>query len=142
MKFTFTSEFIGFGSPKNTMEFEADQIGDVIVYFEQFLRGAGYHFDGYLDIVPHDENLTDEDGVPTMPEYPFMDEALVNEDSTVSPEWQATVNSLMNPPKFRASDEDVSGGSCPQCGISKIEMRGHKCWDKKCPLPESAVHAY
>jgi hypothetical protein len=98
--------------------------------FADFLRGSGYHFDGYLDVVPFDEDI------PEMPEYEF------DEESTASPEWQAVVNSLMNPPKFRANEEqDVYGGSCPECGINKIEMRGHKCWDKRCPLPESAVHA-
>ena len=42
MKFTFTSEFQGFGSPKNTMEFEVEHIDDVLMYFQQFLKGAGY----------------------------------------------------------------------------------------------------
>lgn len=46
MKFTFTGEYQGFGSPKNTMEFEVDQLEDVLMYFQQFLKGAGYHFDG------------------------------------------------------------------------------------------------
>jgi hypothetical protein len=50
MKFTFTSEFQGFGSPKNTMEFEVDQLDDVLAYFEQFLKGSGYHFDGNVII--------------------------------------------------------------------------------------------
>jgi hypothetical protein len=133
MQFTFNSKFVGFGSPSTTVEFEADALQDVLEKFADFLRGSGYHFDGYLDVVPFDEDI------PEMPEYPFMDEALVN---TASAEWQAVVNSLMNPPKFRANDEkDVYGGSCPECGISKVEMRGHKCWDKRCPLPESAVNA-
>ncbi len=131
MQFTFNSKFVGFGSPSTTVEFEADALQDVLEKFADFLRGSGYHFDGYLDVLPFDED------VPEMPEYPFMDEALVN---TASPEWQAVVNSLMNPPKFRANEEEL-GGACPQCGIHKLEMRGHKCWDKKCPLPESAVHA-
>lgn len=55
MIFKFESRFVGFGSPKNTMEFEVDQLQDVLVYFEQFLKGAGYVFDGTLDIVPPDE---------------------------------------------------------------------------------------
>ena len=42
MKFTFKSEFVGFGSPETLMTFEADQIEDVLSYFEQFLQGAGY----------------------------------------------------------------------------------------------------
>lgn len=130
MQFTFNSKFVGFGSPSTTLEFEADTLQDVLEKFADFLRGSGYHFDGYLDVVPYDEDI------PEMPEYEF------DEETTASPEWQAVVNSLMNPPKFRANQEkDVYGGACPECGISKVEMRGHKCWDKRCPLPESAVNA-
>ena len=50
-KFTFTSEFQGFGSPKNTLEFDCDQLEDVLMYFEQFLKGAGFIYDGHLEIV-------------------------------------------------------------------------------------------
>jgi hypothetical protein len=57
MIFKFESRFVGFGSPKNTMEFEVDQLQDVLAYFEQFLKGAGYVFDGTLDIVPPDEPI-------------------------------------------------------------------------------------
>ena len=55
MIFTFKSKFIGFGSPEVTMEFEVDQIEDVLMYFQQFLEGSGYLIDGDIDIVKHDE---------------------------------------------------------------------------------------
>lgn len=56
MKFTFKSEFVGFGSPQTTMEFEVDQLEDVLVYFEQFLKGCGYELgNGHLDIVYDEE---------------------------------------------------------------------------------------
>ncbi len=56
-KFTFIQEYQGFGSPKSTIEFEADQLGDVVEYFTQFLRGCGYHIDGHLEIVnDYEEN--------------------------------------------------------------------------------------
>ena len=50
MKFTFKSKFVGFGSPEVTMEFDADQIDDVLGYFKQFLQGSGYTIDGDIDI--------------------------------------------------------------------------------------------
>ena len=56
MKFTFKSKFVGFGSPEVTMEFDADQIDDVLGYFKQFLQGSGYTIDGDIDIVNYDEN--------------------------------------------------------------------------------------
>lgn len=57
MKFTFKSKEQGFGSPEFAMEFEVDQIDDVLFYFEQFLRGAGYNPEGKLEFVSdqHDE---------------------------------------------------------------------------------------
>lgn len=55
MIFTFKSKFIGLGSPELTLEFEADQLEDVLANFTQFLKGSGYHFDGYVDIVPYGE---------------------------------------------------------------------------------------
>ena len=62
-KFTFTSEFQGFGSPKNTLEFDCDQLEDVLMYFEQFLKGAGYHFDGNLTFINHEEDDYIPEGV-------------------------------------------------------------------------------
>ena len=35
---------------KNTLEFEADGLGDVIANIEIFLKGNGFFFDGVLDI--------------------------------------------------------------------------------------------
>jgi hypothetical protein len=37
-----------------THEFDAEYIGDVLDQFKHFLRGAGYYFDGEIDIVDPD----------------------------------------------------------------------------------------
>ena len=58
MKFTFKSKQHGFGSPETTVEFEVDQLEDVVYYFEDFLRGCGYRFDGKLDFVYDNDNET------------------------------------------------------------------------------------
>jgi len=54
-KFTFISEDLdlnGFKSgSKLTKDFSCEYLDDVISEFEMFLRGAGYHFEGTLDIV-------------------------------------------------------------------------------------------
>lgn len=44
----------------NTLEFDAEQLPDVIGNFELFLKGAGFVFDGHVDIVPttHTQNNT------------------------------------------------------------------------------------
>lgn len=57
MKYTFNSQFVGFGSPETNMTFEADQIEDVIANFEQFLMGAGFTWlkPGQIQFVEYDE---------------------------------------------------------------------------------------
>jgi len=69
-KYTFTSNFVPDGvdrsnsAVKITHEFEADTIEEVCSQFEDFLRGAGFHFDGHLDIVddcPVEKDSTDWD---------------------------------------------------------------------------------
>lgn len=64
MKFKFESSFVGFGSPKNTIEFEVDHLDDVLMYFKQFLQGSGYNIDGVLEVIPTEEYYT----------YPNLDE--------------------------------------------------------------------
>lgn len=36
----------------NTLEFDAEQLPDVVGNFELFLKGAGFAFDGHVDIIP------------------------------------------------------------------------------------------
>ena len=36
----------------STLEFDAEQLPDVIGNFELFLKGAGFAFDGHVDITP------------------------------------------------------------------------------------------
>lgn len=73
MKFTFKSKFQGFGSPETTMEFEADDLNDVLMYFTDFLRGAGYTFDGVVDIVSleTDSEFGEEEYESEKEELPF-----------------------------------------------------------------------
>jgi len=59
MIFTLKSQQLGFGSPELTLEFEADDIGDVVSYFQDFLRGSGYQISGNLEIVPAEQELVE-----------------------------------------------------------------------------------
>ena len=87
---------------------------DILNEFEMFLRGAGFHFEGRLDIVNEDEWNEDNDG----------DEEF---QTTQTGSWEWTVNSLMNPPKFRAN-------GCEVCGLDKSMMKSHNCYDDNCPV--------
>lgn len=87
-KFTFICQeesmpFMNSTEAKRTVEFRADGLSDILQEFEAFLRGAGFYFEGQLDIV-NDEELVEEQEYNTA--------------------WNGIVNSLMNPPSFRAVD--------------------------------------
>ena len=45
---------------KTTIEFEAEQLDDILEEFTSFLRGCGFVINGTLDLVP-DENYYGED---------------------------------------------------------------------------------
>jgi hypothetical protein len=116
---------------KRTVEFNAETLDSILNEFEMFLRGAGFHFNGQLDIVNVDEWNEDSDGIEEFktPQFQFDEEK-------IKKRWDATIQSMMNPPKFRASEE-----KCSVCNIAKSQMKGHRCWDTKCPILESATDA-
>lgn len=50
-KFTFIREDSSYvGNAKQTLEFSAVALDDVLAQFEDFLKGAGFVFDGHLEI--------------------------------------------------------------------------------------------
>jgi len=65
-RYTFTCEHFDYDifrgdekhvSSTHTTEFKADSLDTVLENFESFLRGAGFHFTGVLDIVKPDEEI-------------------------------------------------------------------------------------
>lgn len=46
---------------KHTTEFNADDLNTMLQNFESFLRGAGFHFNGTIDIVNEEEGQWDEE---------------------------------------------------------------------------------
>ena len=118
-KFTFVCQeesmpFVHSIQSKRTVEFNAETLDDILNEFEMFLRGAGFHFEGHLDFVNEDEWNEDNDGVEEF-------------QTTQTGSWEWTVNSLMNPPKFRAN-------GCEVCGLDKSMMKSHNCYDDNCPV--------
>lgn len=111
MKFKFVSQFQGFGSPTHTLEFEVDQLADVISYFEQFLRGSGYHFEGQLDFV------NDFDDAPSCQCDCSCDSdpnVIVDEDDD-------------RPVNFLLEKCNVRG-----CGLTRQQLGEHTCYDPNC----------
>jgi hypothetical protein len=118
-KFTFICQeesmpFVHSIQSKRTVEFNAETLDNILNEFEMFLRGAGFHFEGRLDFVNEDEWNEDNDGVEEF-------------ETPQTGSWEWTVNSLMNPPKFRAN-------ACEVCGLDKSMMKSHNCYDDNCPV--------
>jgi hypothetical protein len=119
-KFTFVCQeesmpFVHSIQSKRTVEFNAETLDDILNEFEMFLRGAGFHFEGHLDFVNEDDFIQ------------FENEEDDLEES--KQRWNATVHSLMNPPKFRAK-----ATTCEVCGLNKEMMATHHCYDDNCPV--------
>ena len=47
----------GYTTFSNTLEFTAEVLPDVVGNFELFLKGAGFAFDGHVDITPSEYTL-------------------------------------------------------------------------------------
>ncbi len=81
--------FVNSIESKRTVEFNADGLHDIITEFENFLRGCGFHFEGQLDFVYEDS---------------WTPKSEIEEDVEDTVAWQGVVNSIVNPPSFRAAD--------------------------------------
>ena len=156
MKFVFKSKFQGFGSPENTMEFEVDSLDDVLMYFEQFLRGAGYSFDGQLEFVSHDDYSNyDEDfpvaggGSDYIVDYDNLDQSSF---SWTADQLAKMPQSFVVNPSEAHVNYDVSGQGkhinltineevtslsktvCPVCKLPTATMQNYTCYDKNCGM--------
>ena len=107
----FTGEELDVAS-KHTTEFRADDLTTMLENFEMFLRGAGFHFDGTIDVVkPEDDDIDDEEPVV---------------DSKVMEHIVADL--------LRQQEIQELQGKCEVCGIDKQVMAVHKCFDDNCPI--------
>lgn len=124
MKYVF-KQIDNYTPSETTIEFTADSLMTVLEQFEFFLKGSGFYFNGKLDIVNEDEWNEDNDGVEEFetPQYDSFS------DEQAKQRWNATIHSLMNPPKFRAN-----ATTCEVCGLNKEMMATHHCYDDNCPV--------
>ena len=124
MKYVF-KQIDDYTPSETTIEFTADSLMTVLEQFEFFLKGSGFYFNGKLDIVNEDEWNEDTDGVEEFktPQYDIFS------DEQAKQRWNATIHSLMNPPRFRAN-----ATTCEVCGLNKEMMATHHCYDDNCPV--------
>jgi hypothetical protein len=103
-KFTFIKEEGTYcTNSKQTVEFSAVSMDEVLQQFETFLRGAGFIFDGNVNIVKDEESYTDSN-------YNFS-----------------------NLPQNNWPFESITLPICPVCKIDNQTMSKHKCYDNNCP---------
>ena len=124
MKYVF-KQIDNYTPSETTIEFTADSLMTVLEQFEFFLKGSGFYFNGKLDIVNEDEWNEDTDGVEEF-KTPQSDSF---SDEHAKQRWDATIHSLMNPPKFRAN-----ATTCEVCGLNKEMMARNHCYDDNCPV--------
>ena len=115
MKYTFTCEDIG-TEWKNTVEFQAIQVDDIMQNFKYFLKGCSFD----SDLV--ESRFADEDVELNFEEY-FPEED--NSDAVM----KFTVDSLSSWPK---TYKTTLGDECPKCKLPMAIMYRHGCPDPLC----------
>jgi hypothetical protein len=137
---------------KRTVEFNAETLNDIMNEFEMFLRGAGFHFNGQLDIVEEEEfkeeeTETSETGswnwtVGQLMKGPVTLQDVTKEDTFVSPDinlnlsnYGAAQPTISFPPGVDTITitGTTTGVKCELCGLDKNTMKSHHCYDDNCP---------
>jgi hypothetical protein len=126
-KFTLTCEHDGPVGSKNTLEFEADFLPNVLEHFRQFLKGCSFEFDGELEIVGLDYYKE--------PEPDYDDE--YEEDDVGEQVFDNMAANLM---ASSHKDDTISitslnlSDKCSVCGLPVTIMERNTCFDPKCGL--------
>lgn len=116
MKYTFTCED-QFSDWKNSTEFYAETLDDVLENFGYFLKGSTFHIDGEVDIVK-DQFETTEDITRSPSSIDFIVESLSS--------WEDDRNKLMQNPT-----------NCQICNLPLDIMARHDCYHPGCPIAKT-----
>ena len=166
-KFTFISERFDYDEDtgeqrnlvsKTTREFHGHHLDSVLDEMTEFLRGAGYHFDGHLDVVSYESEIDDFDRE--------LDE--LKDEVRSQRVFDHIVRDIQNNPFEKNKDKDSFGDifissediqtdfgaagltmtfgdddiqldlnfdedKCSLCKLPKSVMQLHQCFDPSCP---------
>ena len=157
-KFTFINEQFDYDEytgeqrnlvSKTTREFHGHTLDGVLDEMTAFLRGAGYHFDGHLDVVSYESEINKIDDE--------LDE--LKDEVRSQRVFDHIVRDIQNNPFEKNKDkdsfgdifissEDISSGTeddifqldlnfdedkCSLCKLPKSVMQLHQCFDPSCP---------
>ncbi len=156
-RYTFTCEHFNYNvfgdenniASKHTTEFRADTLETMLENFEMFLRGSGFHFDGVVDIVPHESDDVEDDEVDTSVMSHIADD-LIHQNSKKSEEdifgdiFTSNKNiqtdfGAAGPTLTVASEDDfqlnlnLENENCSLCKLPISVMELHQCFDPSCP---------
>lgn len=134
-KYTFTCEYTDIsGQPdgsKITIEVQEDTLMSVVEAFERFLKGAGFIFDGYLQIVDEEEYPAgtyqeDEEETTTNNTYrttwPFAKSVELYDSQDVMP----------MPGTMGGATVVLSIDKCKRCGLTREQLGTNTCYDENC----------
>ena len=169
-RFTFTCEHFDYDvfngdelgvAVKNTTEFRADELETILESFESFLRGAGYVFDGSVDVVRDEEPesiATNKKAwdwtVKELMKGPITlkdveddpNSITITGSSDVNIDFDLNVQGAGAMPTFTIepldtisfdlslAEDDIPRGKCEICGLDKQMMMVHNCYDDNCPI--------
>lgn len=134
-KFIFIQEN-NFNGTKLTLETSAESLDQLLTDFADFLRGAGFQINGYLDVINPDEDFPEsccDSEVCIHKEWSEHDDGPLWQDTV----WQDDEELDYDHPEANF-DCDWSGDKeqlslCPVCKIDTNTMKNHSCFDKNCP---------
>lgn len=119
-KFTLICEHDGDHCPsKNTLEFDAIFLDDVLEGFRQFLKGCTFEFSGNLEIVDVDYHRK----IEPEPEY---------EEDVGSKVFDSMAANLMANPITETTT--TTNDKCKVCGLPVSIMERSVCYDANCGL--------
>lgn len=150
-RYTFTCEHFAYDdftgdetnvSVKHTTQFRADDLTTMLENFESFLRGAGFHFDGVIDVVkPEEESVESEWDFSGIPQnnFPFIspisacesEEDIQLDFGAAQPTMNFDLDNNMNS-SFMFTTNEIEE-RCSVCKLPKSVMAAERCYDKQCP---------
>ena len=137
---------------KTTKEFYGHTLEGILDEMTTFLRGAGYHFDGHLDVVSYedlidkideqvDEFENDEQSrkvmqhiVQDLLKNPITLKGVDDPNPITVPAGASDTNFGDFQINLDIFEDDIPRGKCEVCGLDKQMMIVHNCYDDNCPI--------
>lgn len=142
-KYTFICEYTDLMTgdtvgEKITHEVRAESLTSVIESFERFLKGAGFVFNGQLDIVNEEEYSNhDEDQDEEEPHEWVQDKRADSEwpfASFKNTQLYDSKDVMPMPGTIGGAEVVLSNAKCKRCGLTKEQLGTSTCYDDDCGL--------